>query len=170
MNYFTRHGFTLVELLVVLAIFSIIASMAAPSFSTMIERNRLAAESNRLLGSFRLARSEAIKRGELVTIAGEGGDWQSGFQIYANSDTNISFDADADQLIRREEFSGEGIAISSSEALISFSTNGSLSNANSVVLYLCRSFNARRAMEITINRIGRAESSETSDISQCAGG
>ncbi|MDX1695193.1 MAG: GspH/FimT family pseudopilin [Ketobacteraceae bacterium] len=169
MAYKNKKGFTLVELLIVLVIFGMVTAMAAPSFSSMVERNSLAAESNRLIGNFRLARSEAVKRGELVTVAGVGTHWQQGFQIYANSDTNPGFDSTNDQIIRKESGLGEGIALAGNANNISFASNGTLDGANSVTLYLCRIADARRAIEITINRIGRAESNEVKDTANCAG-
>ena len=58
-----RHfGFTLMELMVVLAIASVIMGLAVPNFRTFIRNSRLTSSANDLLGSISLARTEAIKR------------------------------------------------------------------------------------------------------------
>ncbi len=61
-------GFSLVELMVTLSIAAIVLSFAAPSFSTTIQNNRLTTETNNLISSLTLARSEAIKRRTNITM------------------------------------------------------------------------------------------------------
>lgn len=61
-------GFTLVELLVTIALVAILLALAAPSFSDAALSSRLAANANRLAASATLARSEAIKRNAIITV------------------------------------------------------------------------------------------------------
>jgi len=55
-------GFTLMELMVVLALVGVIMGLAVPNFRTFVLNNRLTGGANDLLGSIVLARTEAIKR------------------------------------------------------------------------------------------------------------
>ncbi len=72
----------MVELLVVVAIIGILASLAAPSFSELIRSQRMKSMATDLNASLTLARSEAIKRNTNVTLApATAGSWQSGWQI-----------------------------------------------------------------------------------------
>lgn len=74
-------GFTLIELMIVVVIAAILASLAAPSFITLIENQRIRAASGELYMSLARARSEAIKRNTDITLAPVGGNWASGWQI-----------------------------------------------------------------------------------------
>lgn len=65
--YKTR-GFTLLELMVVIAIFTMIMAVGGPSFSRMIERNQLQAATSDLTMDILWARSEAVKRNERVRL------------------------------------------------------------------------------------------------------
>lgn len=62
-------GFTLTELLVVLAVAGILATIAVPSFNSLVQSQRVKNAGFELYSSLTLARSEAIKRNSDVTIA-----------------------------------------------------------------------------------------------------
>jgi type IV fimbrial biogenesis protein FimT len=61
-------GFTLLELMVVLAITAILTAVAIPSFSNLIQSNAVSVNANILLSDLRFARSEAIRRGGSVVM------------------------------------------------------------------------------------------------------
>jgi type IV fimbrial biogenesis protein FimT len=65
-----NSGFTLIEALITISIASILASIAIPSFSKMIESNRISSASNEFLSALMFARSEAAKRSITVSICG----------------------------------------------------------------------------------------------------
>ncbi len=63
-----QQGFTLFELIITLAIAAVVVGLAAPSFSSMIQDNRLSGQSLGFIAALNLARSEAIKRRVQVTL------------------------------------------------------------------------------------------------------
>ena len=90
------RGFTLVELLVALTIAALLLTISVPSMSRMLHSARLTDASNALLSSLQLARSEAIKRNDRVTVckSADGlsctfaGGWEQGWIVFhdANHD------------------------------------------------------------------------------------
>src|ERR1044072_8809018 len=80
-------GFTMIELMITVAVASVLMAVAVPSFNQMIASGRLTSQSNDMLVAINLARSEAIKRNANVTLcragvgattcAGAAGVWQN---------------------------------------------------------------------------------------------
>ena len=66
--------------MVVVAIVAVLAALAGPSFTPMIERWRVRQTAEALQSSLYLARSEAIKRGGGITIDATGG-WDQGWRV-----------------------------------------------------------------------------------------
>src|SRR5690625_7896883 len=62
----TQKGFTLIELMVTIAILAIVLAIATPSFNNIILSNRIDSVAQELHGSLQLARSEAVKRKEQI--------------------------------------------------------------------------------------------------------
>lgn len=75
-----QSGFTAIELMVVVSIVAILAALAAPSFTPLIERWRVRQAAENLTSSLYFARSEAIKRGGGVALDATGG-WDQGWKI-----------------------------------------------------------------------------------------
>lgn len=64
----TNNGFTLIELMVAVAIAAILLAVAVPSFNAMLAGNRLATQTNDVIGAVLFARSEAIRRNRTITF------------------------------------------------------------------------------------------------------
>ena len=71
-------GFTMVELLVTIAIATILTTIAVPSFSGLIANQRAKTAASELFGSLLKARSEAIMRNANVTVSPLAGGWDHG--------------------------------------------------------------------------------------------
>ncbi|RRV28530.1 prepilin-type N-terminal cleavage/methylation domain-containing protein, partial [Stutzerimonas stutzeri] len=61
-------GFSLIELLIVLILLSIMASVAMPSFTNLIQSNRVQSASDELYGLMQYAKNEAVMRNRVVTL------------------------------------------------------------------------------------------------------
>ncbi len=87
-----NQGFTLVELMVTVAIVAILLAVALPSFEGSMRSNRVATASNELIASIALARSEAIRspRGAAICTTTDGeqcdGDWNDGWMVWIDAE------------------------------------------------------------------------------------
>ncbi|WP_332774573.1 GspH/FimT family pseudopilin [Polaromonas sp.] len=80
-------GFSLIELLFVIAIAAIFAAMAAPSFRDFIAGQRIKTASYDISYALTGARSEAIKRNLNVVLAPVSGNWQNGWTVTTGATT-----------------------------------------------------------------------------------
>ena len=88
------HGFTLVELLAVLAIAAILAGTAVPSMRSFIRSVQLTSATNELFAGLTMARSEALKRSGRVALckSSDGfrcdltGGWEQGWIVFHDAD------------------------------------------------------------------------------------
>lgn len=62
------RGFTLLEMVIAVAILAIMVVMAVPAFTSVINGNRLTAQANEMVADIQSARMEAIKRNRPVTL------------------------------------------------------------------------------------------------------
>ena len=80
-------GFTLIELLIGIAVLAVLLGIGVPSFQELIRTNRVAAITNDLLAAMQFARSEAVRRGDLVTVCSSddgstcSGAWTDGWVV-----------------------------------------------------------------------------------------
>lgn len=86
------EGFTLVELMVVIAVLAILLGIAVPSLKRFIQEQQLLSALRELRASLMIARSESIKRQLPVLADNQDGNWATGWMIYADNNGNGAWD------------------------------------------------------------------------------
>lgn len=150
-------GFTLVELMVTIAVAAILISIAVPSLSDATTNGKLSASANDLVAGVALGRSEAIKRNAVASLCvssdgstcGSGG-WEQGWIIRSGS-----------TVIQAHAAAPTGYKVISSVARIDFQPSGVGSTQASITV--CRATPTVGGEErvVTISATGRAYVSRT---------
>ena len=104
-----QGGFTVTELMVVVAIVAILLSLGVPGFRYITNAYRMSAEINGLLGDLQYARAEAIREGQPVTACVStngtactgGGDWASGWIVFSDQNGDQAVNG-TDVVLRRQ--------------------------------------------------------------------
>jgi len=81
-EFSTHKGFTLIELMVVIAVIAIITSFALPSYRTLIEKRSVTSGAQQVSAFFSAAKMEAVKRNEMIAIHTDLANACMGFFAY----------------------------------------------------------------------------------------
>lgn len=154
-------GFTLLELMVTVAIMAILLAIALPSFQSSLRSNRAATATNEMMASLSLARSEAIKNkgGGAVCPSSSGtacvGNWSDGWLVWADANGNSALDAG--ETVLRYSQGNPRLTVNNSDATVAFDPRGRSRAAGNQTLTLrpdeCGSQPLQRTL--TVNASGQ---------------
>ena len=134
-RYYFSAGYSLVELLVVLTLSSILALLAVPSMTAMINTQRSISLGNAFLAGLNLARNEAIKRNARTVLckSSDGlscttsGGWQQGWIMFHDVNNNGLRDV-GEQVIQSQAAVSQGLSLTGNTNVanyVSYSASGS---------------------------------------------
>lgn len=128
-----RRGFTLVEIMITLAVAAILAAMAVPAMQQVMAARATDSAAEDLVASLRLARSEALKRGYPVSVcasvdgascAGSNVQWKAGWLVFTDDNRDGVLNG-SEKAIRVRSASGKGVGdIVTATAFVTFERNG----------------------------------------------
>ncbi len=167
-----EQGFTAIELMIGVVLAAILLALAAPSFTSTIERNQLSSNINELIATLQYARSESIRRSQRITLCRSdnatncsGTGYEEGWIVFVDNNANLSLDT-GEQLLK--VFQGldgsmtlRGDASFASE--ITYLPTGGLANANAGRFVLCKYNDLTKSRAVFITRAGRARLARDTD-------
>jgi len=141
-----NHGFTLIELIVTLAVIGVLFAMAAPNLQTTIQGNRLSGQFNDMRGDFAFARNLAITRNVAVTISSNNGtDWSNGWVVVAPTGN------------ARVSNTANNVVISSAIASLTYNPDGTANVTAPTVFKICDDRTGAFGKELNVVFSGRAK-------------
>lgn len=165
------QGFTLVELMITLAILAIVGSFAMPAFRDTILNTRIKTASNDLIGIMQIARSESIKRKRPITVCvrvpntttcSAKTNWSDGLVMWIDTNSDGVVDG-GEEVLRQTEEIQRGITIITFAALaqLSFLPDGTSTAPVNTEFRVCDNERINeKGRSITIGFTGRPKSSE----------
>lgn len=169
------RGFTLLEVMVVLAVIAILTSLAAPSFTGLVQSNAVSSNVNAFMGDLRYTRSEAIRRGGSVVMcrsndpegapACDGGSgpgnngWVSGWIIFEDRNGDGNYTAADQGLLLKVQgpITNLDTMVASNNNPFEFVATGRMKTVNSAKsLQFGTNMPAERQRLVCVNQSGRA--------------
>ncbi len=152
-----QRGFTLLELMITVTIIAIITGLAIPSFSDTILKSRLTSQARDLLAGSLIARSEAIKRNQTVTLCASSngnscsGTWANGWIVITTDNT----------IVHAHKAAPTGFLINSPLTSITFRASGL--GASMTTLTICKAtpIVGKEERVLTISGTGRPSLAKT---------
>lgn len=132
------HGFTLIEMMMGVAILTILVAIGAPSFSDFIKKSQLTSSSSALAADLNYARAEAIMRNAPVIVCAKASSsstcsttptWQSGWLVCVDANSDNVCDtatANAPNPIRQRSAVSSKTPITAGAAVVRFSAVGGM--------------------------------------------
>jgi len=150
----SNRGFTLIEMMVTIAVAAMLLMIAVPSFRNASLSSQLRSAANDFIASSNFARSEAIKRGSAVTlcVSTDGstcaaGGWEQGWIVLSGT-----------TVLQHESAAPNGFKLSAAGSVATLSFQPIGIGATPTTLTVCRATPTVGAEErvVTLDATGRA--------------
>lgn len=163
----TQKAFTLIEIIVALAVAAILAIVALPNMRYMLLSNQITSKTNQFIAAINYIRTETLTRNNTIQISplddsDDNNEWGSGWQIWVDMDNNGLVEPNSD-IVKVFDFADDQIVIDqiledseddyADTPIISYRARGRVQDPYKFVV--CHK-DYPEAKEVTIIRVGRA--------------
>lgn len=152
-------GFTVIELMVTLAVAVVLLTMAVPAFNTFVQNNRITAQANDLVTAINLSRDEALKRRSTVTVCSSAdgsscaGNWHDGWIVFTDDNADSVVNG-TDQVLRAWGALAGGATITTTPTSLRYSGIG-LVNTGAVFQLRIPDCTGNLARDISVSVTGQ---------------
>ncbi|GGD05000.1 GspH/FimT family pseudopilin [Halopseudomonas salina] len=154
------RGFTLIELMVALAVFALLIGIAVPGFGSMIDQQRMSTGLNNLGLGLTMTRDEAVRMNRTLTLAPISGDWNEGWVIFV--DTNNDGVPDGGEKVLRHLPPDTQLRVHANKPVsryVRFNAHGQTELLNggfqAGTFRFCPSKSGAEGRKLVINQVGR---------------
>lgn len=127
-----QRGVTVIELMIGIVVLAVIISLAVPSFTAIINNNRVTAATNELVASMQLARGEATKRNRAVKVLSKGADWDNGHIVGVDLNDDDDF-VDTDEVVLKNvDPPHQTVTITSGMSSVIFNPDGGVDSVGTI--------------------------------------
>ena len=165
-------GFTLIELMITIALAAIVMGIGVPSYQNFVVKNRIQTQASEIRSSLAMARVEAIRRGLGVRVCpGQdgcaGANWHDGWNSFVDRNSGTTRDPNETHLEVHVRLDGGSTLMGANNVI--FRSDGTAAGA--VTLTLCTADNhAEHRRSISVNLVGRVRVCGPPDCAvACAG-
>lgn len=163
-------GLTLVELIVAIAIVSVVLAISIPSFSPMVHRVDSSTSVNQMIGLLHYARSAAINHGTLVTLCPTAdfihctNDWNLELMVFTDPDKDRTVSPGETLLrIQQPDQTAHWTMRPANKSYFQFDPDGTVHGTLGSLLYCHQSQAPELARRLFLNLGGRVRLSSDKD-------
>ena len=170
-------GFTLIEMMMVLAIAAILLTIAVPSYNAFSKNSKITKQTNLLVASISMARGEAAKRGARVMMCqspdpsntgtyctGTSGTWSDGWVVFVDADGGSDYDSG--ELVISVFNSASPIEIKTNAgSYLSFNPDGTTTAGSEKEFAICDDRGTSKGKKISVAATGRPSSDDATTCS-----
>lgn len=166
-----QQGFTLIELMMTVALAAVLLGMGIPAYQDFVRNNRHATEVNNLISTLQVARSEAVVRNQLITVCpstnGTGctnnTEWESGWIVFIDANRNGAVDS-GEEILRTAEGPKQMTVREANNRAIGYLPNGRVrtfpTDGNASNFVFCDQRGADHARVVQLEVAGRPQAAK----------